>query len=91
MAKICIHTYDIFDIKDATMRSRYFDFCHKKALNCGLVCRCIIRDSFTKLELWGTKRQFLKYYFQTMTNTFWLLEFGGCDIIHSIMSKEKRR
>lgn len=67
MTKSHFYTYDIFNIKDVTTRWKYFNFCHKKALNCGLVCRCIIKDSFMKLELWGTKRQFLKYYLQTMT------------------------
>ncbi len=74
MAKTGFHTYDIFNNEDVVTRWKYFNFCHKKALNCGLVCRCNIKDSVPKLELWGTKCQFLKYYLQTLTKCQYKLE-----------------
>lgn len=54
------HTYDTFgnDIKGI----RYFNFCRLKALDCGLTCRCIVENNAPKLEMWGNKHQFLKYY-----------------------------
>lgn len=67
MEKIGFYTYDIFDIKDVDKRWKYFDFCYKEALKCGLTCRCIIKDTFMKLELWGTKYQFIKYYLKTLS------------------------
>lgn len=39
MRKIYIRTSDIFDYKDAEKRMKHFDFCRKKALECGLICR----------------------------------------------------
>ena len=42
-----------------------FDSCRKKALKCGLQCKCII-DHVWKLELWGSKYQFVKYYTSTI-------------------------
>lgn len=65
MKKIGFHTYDIFDIKDNDTRKKMFDSCHKKALKCGLQCRCII-DRDWRLELWGFKCQFIKYYLITL-------------------------
>lgn len=65
MSKIEFHTYDIFNIEDDSMRKKIFDSCHKKALRCGLRCRCII-DHDWKLELWGFKHQFVKYYLSTI-------------------------
>ena len=67
MIKTGIHTCDIFNNADMKIRMKYFDFCHKKALDCGLTCKCIIQDYIPKLEMWGTKWQFLKYYSQTLT------------------------
>lgn len=37
MRKIYIRTSDIFDYKDAEKRMKHFDFCRKKALECGLI------------------------------------------------------
>ncbi len=67
MKKIEFYTYDIFNIDNPIIRQKYFDFCHKTALKCGLVCRCAIDKPFEGLELWGTKYQFIKYYFKTIT------------------------
>lgn len=61
------HTYDIFDNDNENKRMRYFDFCHNKALECGLICRCILRDRYPKLELWGSRHQFFRYYLLTLT------------------------
>ncbi len=67
MVKTYFHTCDIFDIEDEVVRRKYFNFCYKKALKCGLKCRCIIENSFMELELWGSKYEFLKYYLKTLT------------------------
>ena len=66
MSKIYFHTYDIFDNEDVTERMRYFNSCHKAALRCGLTVKCIMTDKYPKLELWGTKSQFVKYYIKTL-------------------------
>lgn len=66
MTKTCIHTKDIFNIKDTEKKMKYFNSCHKKALKCGLTCRCIIDQPFMELELWGSKWQFIKYYVNTL-------------------------
>lgn len=66
MNKTCFYTYDIFNIKDVTERMRCFDSCRKAALSCGLTVRCIMKDKYLKLELWGTKTQFVKYYIKTL-------------------------
>lgn len=65
-SRISFHTFDLFNIKDVKTRNEYFDFCHKEALKCGLTCKCIIEDKFTRLDLWGYKSQFLRYYLRTM-------------------------
>ena len=70
MAKTMFHTYDVFDIKDSKTRWKWFDICHNQALKCGLTCRCFIENPhFLKLELWGSKQQFIKYYFITLAKT----------------------
>lgn len=66
MNKTEFHTTDIFNINDVETRWRYFDFCHKEALKCGLTCKCIMDQTFMKLELWGNRCQFFKYYFKTL-------------------------
>ena len=66
MSKTHFYTRDIFDNKDVTERMRYFNSCHKAALRCGLTVRCIMKDKYPKLELWGTKSQFVKYYTKTL-------------------------
>lgn len=68
MTKTNYHTYDYFTYKNAKQNKRCFDYCHKVALECGLACMCKIGDQHhPKLYLWGTKYQFLKYYFRTLT------------------------
>lgn len=49
MRKIYIRTSDIFDYKDAEKRMKHFDFCRKKALECGLICRSHIDGMNTRL------------------------------------------
>ena len=66
MSKTYFHTYDIFNNVDITERMRYFNSCHKAALRCGLTVKCIMKDEYPKLELWGTKFQFVKYYTKTL-------------------------
>ena len=66
MNKTYFHTYDIFNNEDVTERMRYFNSCHKAALRCGLEVRCIMKEEYPKLELWGTKSQFVKYYIETL-------------------------
>ena len=69
MRKIYIGTSDIFDYKDEVKRMKYFDFCHKKALKCGLICRCHIDGVNTKLFIEGSKWNIIKYYLVTVFKT----------------------
>jgi hypothetical protein len=66
MTKTYFHTYDIFDIKDEVKRKRYFDSCLKEALNCGLTYEYFMENSIIKLELWGSRLEFLRYYLKTL-------------------------
>ena len=84
MNEIHFHTYDIFNIKDVEKRMRYFDSCRKVALKCGLTVRCIIKDKYPKLELWGTKSQFVKYYINTLLNCSY--KFDGIKRIISVIT-----
>ena len=69
MRKIYIKTSDVFDYKDEAKRMKYFDFCHKKALKCGLICRCHIDGVDTKLFIEGSKWDIIKYYLITVFKT----------------------
>ena len=69
MRKIYIRTSDVFDYKDEVKRMKYFDFCHKKALKCGLICRCHIDGVNTKLFIKGSKWNIIKYYLVTVFKT----------------------
>ena len=44
MNKTYIRTRDIFNIKDKSIRKRYFDYCYNKALKCGLICQVHINE-----------------------------------------------
>lgn len=67
MGNIYIHTLDIFDNEKVEARKPCFERCHKIALNCGLTCKCITEGSIFKLEMWGPKRGFIKYYAKTIS------------------------
>lgn len=69
MRKIYIRTSDVFEYKDKVKRMKYFDFCHKKALKCGLICRCHIDGVNTKLFIEGSKWDIIKYYLITVFKT----------------------
>lgn len=69
MRKIYIRTSDIFEYKDEVKRMKYFGFCHKKALKCGLICRCHIDGVNTKLFIEGSKWDIIKYYLITVFKT----------------------
>lgn len=69
MAKTYIHTCDIFDEKSRKDRIDHYKFCYRKALKCGLTCKCFIDVDEPRLELSGTKRQFVKYYWLTLLKT----------------------
>lgn len=69
MRKIYIRTLDVFEYKDEVKRMKYFDFCHKKALKCGLICRCHIDGVNTKLFIEGSKWDIIKYYLTTVFKT----------------------
>ena len=69
MRKIYIRTSDIFEYKDEVKRMKYLDFCHKKALKCGLICRCHIDGVNTKLFIEGSKWNIIKYYLVTVFKT----------------------
>ena len=66
MSKIYIRTFDIFNIEDAKKRMKYFNFCHEKALKCGLTCKCHIEGKNTTLFMEGSKLQYIKYYLATL-------------------------
>ena len=82
MKKIYIKTSDIFNYKDEVKRMKYFDFCHKKALKCGLICRCHIDGVNTKLFIKGSKWDIIKYYLITVFKT----EDDTIDAIKRIVS-----
>ena len=82
MRKIYIRTSDIFEYKDEVKRMKYFDFCHKKALKCGLICRCHIDGVNTKLFIEGSKWDIIKYYLITVFKT----EDDTIDAIKRIVS-----
>ena len=69
MSKIYIRTSDIFDLEDAKKRMTYFNFCHEKALKCGLTCKCHIEGKNTTLFMEGSKLQYIKYYLATLLKT----------------------
>ena len=69
MSKNCIRTSDIFNFEDEKKRMKYFDFCREAALKCGLMCKCHVNGIKTTLFMWGSKRQFIKYYFITLFKT----------------------
>lgn len=82
MKKIYIKTSDIFNYKDEVKRMKYFDFCHKKALKCGLICKCHIDGVNTKLFIEGSKWNIIKYYLTTVFKT----EDDTIDAIKRIVS-----
>ena len=82
MKKIYIKTSDIFNYKDEVKRMKYFDFCHKKALKCGLICKCHIDGVNTKLFIEGSKWNIIKYYLITVFKT----EDDTIDAIKRIVS-----
>ena len=82
MKKVYIKTSDIFNYKDEVKRMKYFDFCHKKALKCGLICRCHIDGVNTKLFIEGSKWDIIKYYLITVFKT----EDDTIDAIKRIVS-----
>lgn len=69
MRKIYIRTSDIFDYKNAEKRMKYFNFCRKKALECGLVCHCHIDGMDTTLFIEGRKLDVIRYYLATALKT----------------------
>lgn len=69
MRKIYIRTSDVFNYKNAEKRMKYFDFCRRKALECGLVCHCHIDDIDTTLFIEGRKSNVIKYYLATVFKT----------------------
>ena len=69
MSKIYIRTSDIFNLEDAKKRMAYFNFCHEKALMCGLTCKCHIDGKNTMLFMEGSKSQYIKYYLATLLKT----------------------
>lgn len=68
MTKKYFHTYDIFN--GIANTKNCYDFCHSIALKSGLSCKCYIEDVSMKLELWGSKQQFIKYYIRTITKCY---------------------
>ena len=69
MRKIYIRTSDIFDYKDTEKRMKHFDFCRKKALECGLICRSHIDGMNTRLFIEGRKSKMVRYYLATIFKT----------------------
>lgn len=60
-------TYDVFDIKDEDTRKYCLLRCRNMALQCGLVCKCHLDGMNTRLYLYGTKQQFVRYYIRSLT------------------------
>jgi hypothetical protein len=60
--KTVFHTYDLFceealsDIADL----------YKMALASGLKCRRTVFDNLPAIEMWGSKGQFINYYFKSI-------------------------
>ncbi|MDO5399001.1 MAG: hypothetical protein Q4G33_13845 [bacterium] len=70
MSKIRIKTGDVFNIKSENIRQKYFDYCHKKALKCGIQCIAdITEEGFMILKMTGSKTQLVKYYLITLFKT----------------------
>ena len=44
----------------------FFNFCHEKALKCGLTCKCHIEGKNTTLFMEGDKLCYIKYYLATL-------------------------
>ena len=74
MSKTYIRTFDIFNIEGAKKRMAYFNFCHEKALKCGLTCKCHIEGKNTTLFMEGSKLQYIKYYLATLLKTEYKME-----------------
>lgn len=68
MTEIMFHTYDIFNGEANNMI--WYNFCHVKALKSGLQCKCWIEELPMRLELFGNKKQFMKYYLSTITKNY---------------------
>lgn len=69
MHKTYIRTCDIFEYRNQEKRMAYFNFCHKKALECGLTCRSHINGMDTTLFIEGQKSKVVKYYLVTIFKT----------------------
>jgi hypothetical protein len=59
-------TYDLFDIENEKQRYDCLTLCIYDALKSGLSCKHVMNGTKTKLYMTGTKRQFIKYYLNTM-------------------------
>ena len=59
-------TYDLFDIENEEKRNDWLTLCIYAALKSGLSCKHVMNGTKTKLHMTGTKRQFIKYYLNTM-------------------------
>lgn len=60
-------TYDLFDIENEERRNDYLTLCIYAALKSGLSCKYVMNGTKTKLYMNGTKKQFIKYYLNTMS------------------------
>lgn len=61
-----ICTSDIFDITDGKKRMDMFNYCHRHALNLGLICQSHLDGKDTILYMTGSKSKFIKYYAMTL-------------------------
>ena len=60
-------TYDIFNSSSLNTTNEAMRYCRDIALSSGLKCNLANKDGMPILEMCGTKMQFLKYYFKTIS------------------------
>lgn len=75
MTKKYFHTYDTFEFKDRKINKSCLDFCIKKALKSGLKIKIKLEKSPIEFHMYGTKLQFIKYYFSSLSKCHELEDF----------------
>lgn len=66
MAKL-YRTYDLFNVENEEQRNDCLTLCIYAVLQSGLSCKRVMNGARTKLYMTGTKKQFIKYYLNTMS------------------------
>jgi hypothetical protein len=60
-------TYDTFNIENDEKRNEFLKKCLRAALKSGLSCGYVMDGTKTRLHMNGTKKQFIKYYLNTIS------------------------